>query len=86
MGVMNRHSEVESGAYMHRAENGFIVEVIQIEEKAPDLSEIAEPGEPPAMAQIRAEQMPKTKTSVPKIFIYISLKEALEKLEEYFSE
>lgn len=83
---MNRHSEVESGAYMTRAENGFIVEVIQIEEKAPDASEVAEAGEPAAMSEIRAQSMSKTKTPVSKVFVYTTLKAALGKLEEYFDE
>jgi hypothetical protein len=85
---MNRYSEVESGAYMTRVENGFVVEVIRVEEKSPDPSEVAEAGEPPAMAEIRAQQMPKTKTPVPKVFVYREdeLEEALAKLKEYFSE
>lgn len=86
MKTMSRYCEVESGAYMTRAENGFIVEVVQIEEREPDPSELVEVGEPPAMGEIRAQQMPKTKTPVSKVFVYTTLKEALKKLEEYFSE
>jgi hypothetical protein len=84
--IMNRYTEVDCGAYMQKAENGFIVEVVQMEEQARDPSEFVEDGEPQAMGVHRAEQAPKTKAPVSKIFVYTTLKGALEKLEEYFGD
>jgi len=71
---------------MQRAENGFIVEVVQIEEREIDPSMLVEAGEPEAMGAIRAQGMPKTRTPVSKVFVYTSIKDALKKLEEYFDE
>lgn len=83
---MRKYAEVESGAYMQRAENGFIVEVVQVEERDHDPRDLVEAGEPHAMGEIRAQQLPKVRTPVPKTFVYATLEEALVKLEEYFSD
>jgi len=71
---------------MHQAENGFIVEVVQVEEYDHDPRDFVEAGEPHAMGEIRAQLMPRVRKPVPKTFVYITLGEALAKLEEYFSD
>jgi len=83
---MNRYAEVESAAYLQRAQNGFIVEVVQMEEQAVDPESLVEAGELPAMGEIRAQQLPKSKRPVSKVFVFETLEDALQKLEDYFRE
>jgi len=83
---MQRYYETESGAYMHRAENGFIVEVVQIVEHEHDPSQFVDAGEPQVMGEIRAQQLPKIKAPEVKVFVFDTLGAALKKLEDYFRE
>jgi hypothetical protein len=81
-----KYIESGRGAYMHEAENGFIVEVVQLEDQEVDPATLIEPGEPPGMGEVRAQQMPKTKAPVSRVFVFDTLEKALNKLKEYFDE
>lgn len=73
-----------SGAYIQRAENGFIVEIVQIEEKMRDPQDFLIDGDPEGMAEHRAQTAPKKRVARTKVFVFEYLSEALGMIERYF--